>query len=72
MQASQHVGLPKSKFDESLVCDSCTKEKHVRSLFKPKKMASTTKTLQLLHIDLCGSMRVLSKEGKTYVFFYCR
>ena len=29
---------------------------------------STTKPLKLLHMDLCGPMRVQSRGGKRYVF----
>jgi len=55
------IGLPSIKFDDSQVCDACAKGKHVRSSFKSKKVVSTSRPLELLHVDLCGPMRVLSR-----------
>ncbi|XP_075106969.1 uncharacterized protein LOC142179962 [Nicotiana tabacum] len=57
-------GLPKSSFKDHKVCDACAKGKHVRSSFKPKKEVSTSKPLDLLHIDLCGPLRVPNRGGK--------
>ena len=62
------VGSPSIKFDDSQVCDACAKGKHVKSSFKSKKVVSTSRPLELLHVDLCGPMRVLSRGGKRYVF----
>ncbi|XP_075099216.1 uncharacterized protein LOC142176057 [Nicotiana tabacum] len=42
--------------------------KHVKSSFKPKKDVSTSKPLDLLHMDLRGPMRVQSRGGKRYIF----
>ncbi|XP_075091631.1 uncharacterized protein LOC142171825 [Nicotiana tabacum] len=61
-------GLPNSKFKEHKVCDACARGKHVKSLFKPKKEVRTSKPLELLHMDLCGPMRVPSRGGKRYIF----
>nr|XP_016468427.1 PREDICTED: uncharacterized protein LOC107790967 [Nicotiana tabacum] len=47
-------GLPKSKLKDHKVCDACVKGKQVRSPFKPKKEVSTSRPLDLLHMDLCG------------------
>lgn len=52
-------GLPSIKFQKEKICDSCIKGKHVRSSFKPKKMVSSSKPLKLIHMDLCGPMRIL-------------
>ncbi|XP_074291468.1 uncharacterized protein LOC141618264 [Silene latifolia] len=54
-------GIPNMKFDFNSLCDDCAKGKQVRSSFKSKKFVSTSKPLELLHIDLCGPMRVRSK-----------
>ncbi|XP_075087779.1 putative mitochondrial protein AtMg00300 [Nicotiana tabacum] len=54
-------GLPKSSFKDHKMCDACAKGKHVRSSFKPKKEVITSRPLDLLHMDLCGSMRVPSR-----------
>ncbi|XP_070045551.1 intracellular protein transport protein USO1-like [Nicotiana tomentosiformis] len=61
-------GLPNSKFKEHKVCDACAREKHVKSSIKTKKDVSTSKPLELLHMDLCGPMRVPSRGGKRYIF----
>ncbi|XP_070050844.1 uncharacterized protein [Nicotiana tomentosiformis] len=61
-------GLPKSSFKDHKVCDACAKRKHVRSSFKHKKEVSTSRPLDLLHTDLCGSMRVPGRGGKRYIF----
>ncbi|XP_070026120.1 uncharacterized protein [Nicotiana sylvestris] len=61
-------GLPKSSFKDHKVCDACVKRKQVRSPFKPKKEVSTSSPLDILHMDLCGPMRVPSRGGKKYIF----
>ncbi|XP_070032745.1 uncharacterized protein [Nicotiana tomentosiformis] len=61
-------GLPKSNFKNHKVCDASVKGKQVRSSFKPKREVSTSKSLNLLHMDLCGLMRVASRGGKKYIF----
>ncbi|XP_070013402.1 uncharacterized protein [Nicotiana sylvestris] len=53
-------GLPMSKFKVHKVCYACARGKHVKSSFKFKKDVSTSKPLDLLHIDLCGPMRVFT------------
>ncbi|XP_070022773.1 uncharacterized protein [Nicotiana sylvestris] len=61
-------GLPMTKFKENNVRDACARGKHVKSLYKPKKDVSTSKPLDLLHMDLCDPMRVQSRGGKRYIF----
>ncbi|XP_070013473.1 uncharacterized protein [Nicotiana sylvestris] len=51
-------GLPMSKFKVENICDACAIGKYVKSSFKSKKDMSTSKPLELLHMDLCGPMRV--------------
>ena len=41
--------------------------KQVRTSFKSKDFDSTSWPLELLHVDLCGPMRVTSRGGKRYV-----
>ena len=62
------VGLPKLSFDFDKVCDACVKGKHRKSSFKPKNCVSTSRPLQLLHIDLFGPTRTMSLGGKQYGF----
>ena len=60
-------GLLALDYKQSPSCDACIKGKQVRSSFKPKKMVSTSRSCELLHIDLCGPMRVRSIQGKSYI-----
>ena len=61
-------GLPSIKFDHSKLCGTCVRCKQVRGSFKPKKFVSTVKPLELVHMDLCGPMKVRSRGGYLYVF----
>nr|GEU85761.1 retrovirus-related Pol polyprotein from transposon TNT 1-94 [Tanacetum cinerariifolium] len=61
------VGLPKLKFIKDHLCSSCELEKAKRKLFHTKITPSSKRRLQLLHMDLCGPMRVASINGKRYV-----
>ena len=42
--------------------------KQIKSSFKPKNCVSTSRPLQLLHIDLFGLARTMSISGKQYGF----
>nr|GEZ74436.1 retrovirus-related Pol polyprotein from transposon TNT 1-94 [Tanacetum cinerariifolium] len=61
------VGLPKLKFVKDHLCSFCELGKAKRKSFYTKLTPSLKKWLQLLHMDLCGSMRVASINGKRYV-----
>jgi len=61
------IGLPSIKFNDDKVCDACVRGKQVRNSLKLKNCVSTTRPLELLHVDLCGPMRVTSRGGKRYV-----
>ncbi|XP_069149659.1 uncharacterized protein [Solanum lycopersicum] len=60
-------GLPKLKFAENKICEACVKGKQIRSSFKPKKQVTSSRTLELLHMDLCGPLKVQSRNGKKYI-----
>ena len=60
-------GLPKLKFSESKVCDACVKGRQKRSSFKSKKQVSSSRILELLHMDLRGPLKVQSRKGKKYI-----
>nr|GEU87644.1 putative ribonuclease H-like domain-containing protein [Tanacetum cinerariifolium] len=49
------------------LCSSCELGKAKRKSFQTKVTPSTKRRLQLLHMDLCGPMRVASINGKKYV-----
>nr|GEW56121.1 hypothetical protein [Tanacetum cinerariifolium] len=61
------VGLPKLKFVKDHLCSSCELGKAKRKSFYTKITQSSKSQLQLLHMDLCGPMRVASINGKRYV-----
>lgn len=61
------IGLPSIKYQDDKVCDACAMGNQVKSSFKSKQFGSTSKPPDLLHIDLCGPMRVVSRGGKQYV-----
>ena len=54
--------------DKKKNCDACMKGKQIKFSFKPNNIVSTTRPLELLHMDLCGPMRTLSRGGKSYIF----
>nr|GEX61400.1 hypothetical protein [Tanacetum cinerariifolium] len=61
------VGLPKLKFVKDHLCSSCELGKAKRKSFQSKITPSSKRRLQLLHMNLCGPMRVASINGKKYV-----
>ncbi|GKC11065.1 retrovirus-related pol polyprotein from transposon TNT 1-94, partial [Tanacetum coccineum] len=61
------IGLPKLKYVKDQLCSSCEVSKAKRSSFKTKVVPSLKGQLNLLHMDLCGPMRVASINGKKYI-----
>ncbi|GJU06633.1 retrovirus-related pol polyprotein from transposon TNT 1-94 [Tanacetum coccineum] len=61
------IGLPKLKYVKDQLCSSCEVSKAKRSSFKSKTVPSLKGLLNLLHMDLCGPMRVASINGKKYI-----
>nr|GEX00001.1 retrovirus-related Pol polyprotein from transposon TNT 1-94 [Tanacetum cinerariifolium] len=60
-------GLPKMKFEKDHLCFACEQGKiHQKHQFSKTAFASN-KPLYLLHMNLCGPMRVQSVNGKQYV-----
>nr|GEZ23314.1 retrovirus-related Pol polyprotein from transposon TNT 1-94 [Tanacetum cinerariifolium] len=55
------------KFVKDHLCSSCELGKAKRKSFQSKTTPSSKRRLQLLHMDLCGPMRVESINGKKYV-----
>ncbi|KAK2966326.1 hypothetical protein RJ640_016866 [Escallonia rubra] len=53
-------GLPKIKFEKDKVCDACQMGKQKKVSHEPKKMVSTSRPLQLLHMDLFGPIPTTS------------
>nr|GEV61463.1 hypothetical protein [Tanacetum cinerariifolium] len=57
-------GIPRLKFQKDHLCSSCTLEKSKKSFHQPKAEDTNQEKLYLLHMDLCGLMRVASINGK--------
>nr|GFA47104.1 retrovirus-related Pol polyprotein from transposon TNT 1-94 [Tanacetum cinerariifolium] len=61
------TGLPKFKYHKEHLCPSCEQEKSKRASHPPKPVPNSKQRLHLLHIDLCGPMRIASINEKRYV-----
>ncbi|GKA44077.1 retrovirus-related pol polyprotein from transposon TNT 1-94 [Tanacetum coccineum] len=57
------IGLPKLKFIKDHLCPSCELGKAKCKSLKTKTTPSSKRRLQILHMDLCGPMRVESFNG---------
>ncbi|GKD54745.1 integrase, catalytic region, zinc finger, CCHC-type containing protein, partial [Tanacetum coccineum] len=60
-------GLPKFKYDKDHLCSVCEKEKSKKATLQPKLVPSTHFKLELIHMDLCGPMRVENINGEKYI-----
>nr|GEV93136.1 retrovirus-related Pol polyprotein from transposon TNT 1-94 [Tanacetum cinerariifolium] len=60
-------GLPKLKYVKDQLCSSCELSKAKRSTFNTNTVPSSKGRLNLLHMDLCCSMRIESINGKKYI-----
>nr|GEW03654.1 retrovirus-related Pol polyprotein from transposon TNT 1-94 [Tanacetum cinerariifolium] len=61
------IGLPKLKYVKDKLCSSYEVSKAKRSSFKTVVVPNSKGRLNLLHMDLCGPMRVASINGKKYI-----
>nr|GEZ73669.1 integrase, catalytic region, zinc finger, CCHC-type, peptidase aspartic, catalytic [Tanacetum cinerariifolium] len=57
-------GLPNLKFEKDHLCSACAIGKSTKKTHKPKSEDTNQEKLYLLHMDLCGPMRVESVNGK--------
>ncbi|GKC37371.1 retrovirus-related pol polyprotein from transposon TNT 1-94 [Tanacetum coccineum] len=60
-------GLPKFKYGKDHLCSACERGKSKKASHPPKLVPSDHSKLELLHMDLCGPMRVASINGKKYI-----
>nr|GEU34488.1 integrase, catalytic region, zinc finger, CCHC-type, peptidase aspartic, catalytic [Tanacetum cinerariifolium] len=60
------TGLPKFKCHEEHLCPSCEQGKSKKASHPPKLVPNSKQRLHLLHMDLCGPMRIASIKGKRY------
>ncbi|GKD04806.1 retrovirus-related pol polyprotein from transposon TNT 1-94 [Tanacetum coccineum] len=55
------TGLPKFKYHKERLCPSCEQGKSKRASYPPKPVLNSKQRLHLLHMDLCGPMRIEHK-----------
>nr|GEV74320.1 retrovirus-related Pol polyprotein from transposon TNT 1-94 [Tanacetum cinerariifolium]GEV74321.1 retrovirus-related Pol polyprotein from transposon TNT 1-94 [Tanacetum cinerariifolium] len=60
-------GLPKLKFKKYHLCSACAMGKSTKKTHKLKSEDTNQEKLYLLHMDLCGAMRVESVNRKKYI-----
>ncbi|GKC54259.1 retrovirus-related pol polyprotein from transposon TNT 1-94 [Tanacetum coccineum] len=60
-------GLPKFKYGKDHLCSACERGKSKKASHPPKLIPSDYSKLELLHMDLCGPMRVALVNGKKYI-----
>ncbi|GJR82068.1 retrovirus-related pol polyprotein from transposon TNT 1-94 [Tanacetum coccineum] len=60
-------GLTRLKFEKDHLCSACAMGKSKKQSHKPKSEDTNQEKLYLLHMDLCGPMRVASVNGKKYI-----
>ncbi|GKC22689.1 retrovirus-related pol polyprotein from transposon TNT 1-94 [Tanacetum coccineum] len=60
-------GLPKLKFLKEHLCFAYAVGKSKKHILKPKSENSIQEKLYLLHMDLCGPMRIQSINGRKYI-----
>ncbi|GJV45584.1 retrovirus-related pol polyprotein from transposon TNT 1-94 [Tanacetum coccineum] len=60
-------GIPRLKFQKDHLCSACALGKSKKSSYQPKSEDTNQEKLYLLHMDLCGPMRVASINEKRYI-----
>ncbi|GKC48101.1 retrovirus-related pol polyprotein from transposon TNT 1-94, partial [Tanacetum coccineum] len=60
-------GILKLKFQKDHLCTACALGKSKKSSHQSKAGDTNQEKLYLLHMDLCGPMRVASINGKRYI-----
>nr|GEW72738.1 retrovirus-related Pol polyprotein from transposon TNT 1-94 [Tanacetum cinerariifolium] len=67
MASASPICLLKSKYNKEHLFPSCEQGKSKRASHPPKPVPNSRQRLHLLHMDLCGPMRIASINGKRYV-----
>ncbi|GKA11313.1 retrovirus-related pol polyprotein from transposon TNT 1-94 [Tanacetum coccineum] len=62
-------GLPKFKYDEDHLCSACEQGKSKKASFPPKLIPRTESKHELLHMDLCGPIRVENEAPDMIINF---
>jgi hypothetical protein len=61
------IGLPKLRIKEGKICGECQIRKQTKMSHKKLQHRTTSMVLELLHMDLMGSIKVERLGGKRYV-----
>ncbi|GJU71664.1 retrovirus-related pol polyprotein from transposon TNT 1-94 [Tanacetum coccineum] len=60
-------GIPRLKFQKDHLCSACALGKNKKSSHQPKAKDTNQVKLYLLHMNLCGPMRMVRINGKRYI-----
>ncbi|KAJ9561261.1 hypothetical protein OSB04_006421 [Centaurea solstitialis] len=60
-------GLPETRLSKNTLCPACEKGKMKRSSHPPRIDTNSKSPLDMIHMDLCGPMRVESLARKKYM-----
>ncbi|KAJ9545279.1 hypothetical protein OSB04_024986 [Centaurea solstitialis] len=63
-------GLPKTRLSKDTLCPACEQGKMKRSSHPPKMETNCKSPLDMIHMDLCGPMRVESLGRKKYMLVF--
>ncbi|GKE76066.1 retrovirus-related pol polyprotein from transposon TNT 1-94, partial [Tanacetum coccineum] len=63
-------GIPRLKFQKDHLCSACALGKSKKFSHQPKAEDTNQEKLYLLHMDLCGLMRVASINKKSYILVF--
>ena len=62
------TGMPRIKFVKDRVSDAYQLGKQIKNNFKPKNQVSTSKPLQLIHMNLFGPIDIISLRDSKFAF----
>lgn len=60
------IGLPKIKFIKDRLCNACHNIKQTKTTLKAKNVITTSRPLQLIHMDLFGPQRKINFGDNVY------
>nr|GEY42593.1 hypothetical protein [Tanacetum cinerariifolium] len=63
-------GLPKMKFEKDNLCSTCEKGNIHQKHHKSKTAFASNKPLYILHLDLCGPIRVQNEASEVIISFF--
>ncbi|GJV71445.1 retrovirus-related pol polyprotein from transposon TNT 1-94 [Tanacetum coccineum] len=64
------TGLPKFKYHKEHICPSCEQGKSKKASHPPKPVPNSKQRLHLLHMDLCGPMRIMQSKKRNDKFWF--